>query len=238
MSGSRFVHNVLHEEATSIGGGAIYTGSGVDMKVDGCYFAHNKAEALDGSTHGGAITVEESNRIIISTSTFLKNEATGDGGAIASFDVLNFVLSYSVVNGNAGAGKDGGGGVFIEFRRHWSLSGEKPLIEHTHFHDNIIHNAAGGGAIMWKVHPLMLAHETSLHDESSSIGGPISLVGYDPEDESIATGNAAVYGNFIASGPHRLFVMKGSTTLPQVAAYRGADASTRQRACTKEREKS
>ena len=187
----------------------MYTGSGVDMKVVDTYFAHNKAEALDGSTHGGAITVEDSNSILISTSTFFKNEATGDGGAIASFDVLRFVLSHSIVNENSGAGKDGGGGLFIEFRRHWSLSGEKPLIEHTHFHDNI-HNAAGGGAIMWKVHPLMLQHETSLHDESSTIGGPFSLIGYNPDDDPIATGNAAVYGNFIASGPHRLFVMKGS----------------------------
>ena len=84
-------------------GGAIYGKNHVF--IDNCTFKGNKAK------HGGAIYKTNDGNVVISHSTFSKNEATGDGGAIDADTQIT--IENSEFSDNSAGGK--GGAIYSEY---------------------------------------------------------------------------------------------------------------------------
>ena len=101
--GQIFAEKCTFTDNTADLGGAIYGRNNVF--IDNCTFKGNKAK------HGGAIDKTNDGYVVVCHSTFSKNEATGDGGAIDAESPIT--IENSLFNDNSANGK--GGAIYSDY---------------------------------------------------------------------------------------------------------------------------
>ena len=198
--GSMVVSNcVFDSNSSTYGGGAIATFDGGTVTIDSCTFTNNGIGATGNTASGGAIvignTTVNNGVTTIKNSTFVKNVATGAGGAMLFFggNPTCFVHNCLVAN-NVAAGE--GGGIYG--------TGLLTIDQGTIISNNISagtnNNDAQGGGLYLVAGPTVsnctiVSNTASLTSTDQRGGGGIAVGG-----GNVTISNCRIFGNVAASG--------------------------------------
>ena len=150
-------------------GGAIYSTDGRVRLIDHCHFQENVTvnNGVQGANHGGAIYNKNSG-LLLSNSSFLQNEADGDGGAI-----------YSLKN----SANDEGAAI---------------QISDTHFRESVADQNGGAIAFIGDFDAIIIATSYFGQNQAGNYGGAIYSEGSGvTADYTDFRGNTASYGGAI-----------------------------------------
>jgi hypothetical protein len=188
-------------------GGTLNFGLNSEIRMDNSNIFDSRSSGADGNDGGGGCAyLDQVTYADIKTSHFKNCYALGPGGAIAvhrSVDVsIDGHFESSVTDS-----KTGGGAIFLDFS---DLSYRRPPYPkrpkiYARFTNNVA-KYGGGGAILWTAIPYTMGNMPN--------GYPILLQGYSDSSKRLASGNSAMYGDFIASSVSKLFLESGPSSAP------------------------